>query len=220
MADRRQHKGTGVIPLLAAIKARPALVASLPDHLQTYLEMPILPSGWYPEDDYHDLITTLARAVTPEVPDDLDVWHVFGVLGARRDVAGNEQDVPEDSRVKSVGIYRRFSPGAGADLSDLFLRLQKLWTLYHDSGEMRIVYDTNWGPKVRAELKDFGFPERGVLQLQISYAVEYAKLGGFEIQGRIVAYGGRSDTALHIWEYQVADTPGNLAALERLPRPA
>jgi hypothetical protein len=123
VAQQAQIKGTN---LLAAVKSlrtqREAALSRLPPELQHYLHERILPSAWYSEDDFQQLLHALAAIM--RVPPSVDVWDYFGRVSA-----------PEQLR----GVYRAFLlPGdPAATLSTAAAH----WRSFHNTGELSLMLE-------------------------------------------------------------------------------
>lgn len=207
-----KHKGVGLIAVVKGIQASSRATALVPEALRHYLLDPILPSGWYPERDYNVLITTLANSVDRNAV--ADVWAYFGRAAAQRDIAGDQNVVPARSRTENAGIYRHFRATNASDVGGMFLRLSKMWGMYHDTG--RVVYTRH--PRaahvVVSRLLDFKFPIRGMAELQTAFVVEYARLAGISLIGALEHFGGGSHGCE--WQYQVQASHETLASLASL----
>jgi hypothetical protein len=212
-----KHKGVGVVAVVKGLKANPQARACVPPHLAPYLEMPILATSWYPEKDYNALIMLLAASIDPKQVGG-DVWAYFGRTAAQRDIGGDQSAVREASRIEKAGIYRNFRDIAAHDVAGLFLRMTKMWTLYHDSGRLFSTRHSDLPNVVVVQLHDFAFASQGMADLQTAYMVEYAKLSGFSIKGERVAYSPSGCE----WHYELASHPELERSMARLPagRPA
>src|SRR2546428_2763305 len=105
--DNPQHKGTGLIPLVAGLKVHPDIRETLPPQLHRYLDEALLPSGWYPEQDYVALLEVLVAKMNPATVGG-NVWAFLGRAAAQRDLAGDQDSTPPPSRTMSSGLYRQF----------------------------------------------------------------------------------------------------------------
>jgi hypothetical protein len=181
-----KHKGVGVLPVVMGIKANPNARARVPTHLASYMSDPIVATGWYPERDYHTLITLLASTIDPKQVGG-DVWAFFGRTAAQRDIGGAQEEVPERSRLPRAGLYRTYRDVAEHDLTGLFSRMSRVWGLYHDSGKMVFMRHPDKADGVVLRLLDFAFPVQGLADLQTAYLLEYALLSGFSMSGGHVA---------------------------------
>lgn len=123
-------KGTMLIGVVKSIKALPgssAIQSGLPERLQAYFKTRILPSRWYPEQDYVALLDVLAslmqknRQSIPDWPGDMGAWERIGL--------GSAQEF-------SNGPYRALF-GRDSVLSSL-QHFCSLWKLRHDTGELEV----------------------------------------------------------------------------------
>ena len=211
-----RHKGTGLLPIVQALKSHPAARARVPPELCHYLDTPILASGWYPEDDYHALLQLLAGLVPPEMTGGEEAWAFFGKVAAQRDIAGNQDSVDADSRTPVAGVYKDFADTGKDGVVGLFLRARKLWSLYHDTGQYSLTRSHDDPHSVIIRLTEFRFPARGIVELQMAYVLEFARLVGHPLEGRI-RRASSADGGLYEWEYRCAPTDENAASLARLP---
>jgi hypothetical protein len=205
-----------MIGVVQALKSHRRARARIPAELLHYLDEPILASGWYPEDDYHVLLQLLAD-LTPAAAVGGDVWKFFGKVGAQRDIAGDQRAVHERSRTSAAGLYKRFAERGSEGIGGIFLRATKLWALYHDTGTFTALRSRDDPSVVVLRLTGFRFPSRGVVELQQGYMVEYIRLLGHTVEGRIRRASG-ADGGLYEWEYRCARTPENLESLALLPQ--
>src|SRR5262245_7645260 len=88
----------------------PRFRALLPPHLHTYLDEEIVVSAWYPCQEYLDLLRVLALTIDP-APLGGTVQHVyrsFGIMAARRDLRGDQEQLREEVRLPKHqrGLYR------------------------------------------------------------------------------------------------------------------
>ena len=115
-------KGMGLVQLVRLARARKRRARALLDEpLHRYLDRRILPSRWYPEEDYLALIGVVVRLLAEEngAGDRASVLAELGAGQARQDLEG------------PYGIMLRRGDPAGT-----LERLGSLWRLYHDSGRM------------------------------------------------------------------------------------
>ena len=204
-----KHKGVGLVAVVKGVKASPKATALVPEAQRRYLSDALLPSGWYPERDYNALLLALADSIDRGAIG--DVWAYFGRTAARRDVAGEQADIPARSRTETAGIYRNFRNGSPDDLAGLCLRIAKIWSMYHDTGRVSFTRHRSTPGLMLGRIHDFQFPVRGMADLQTAFTVEFALLAGIQISGRLERFneGG----SICEWHYQVAATPQNLASL-------
>lgn len=218
MGRERKHKGTSLLAVVTGLQAQPQdrVRAALAPSLHHYLQGSVLATGWYPEEDYNALIQALADVVDPDLLPD-DPWTVFGSIGAMRDVAADQEQLPEEVRTRSTGIYRRFHLGVGAGPYELFKHASALWGLYHDSGCMTFYRDPNRDRAVRGLLEDFPMPHVGFLRLNQGYLLTYADRCGVPITAGDLVFGGPRGHRPHIFEYLVEDTPEARQSLSSMP---
>lgn len=207
-----KHKGVGMMAIIKALKANVVARARVPAHLASYLQEPIVATGWYPERDYSELITLLASCIDPKQVGG-DVWAFFGRTAAQRDIGGEQHDVPERSRLAHVGIYRKFRDVPDADVAGLFSRMTRVWNLYHDTGRMVFMRHPTKPNALVVRLHDFSFPLRGLADLQTAYMLEYAKLSGFSLRGEHVASWPKGCE----WYYELANQADLGPAMATLP---
>jgi hypothetical protein len=211
-----KHKGTGLLPIVKALRSARG-EAAVPEHLRRYLHEHIVASAWYPEADYSALLQVLAKlAATDEVP---DVWALFGVTGAQRDLAGEQGLVREDLRLENVGVYRGFVGNETTSVATMFRRLATLWSAYHDTGRMEIEASSTDDCTVYTRVFDFKFPVRGIAELQAAYACEYARLVGIKMLGRVTRSTAEG-AAYNEWEYSVERSPEAVLSIAELRRGA
>ena len=212
-----KHKGVGILAVVKGIKANPRAKTLIPELLHHYLAEPVLPSGWYPERDYNLMIELLARHVDRSaIPD--DVWVFFGRTAAQRDIAGEQGHLPTESRTQTAGIYRKLRIENPRDLAGLFLRLEKIWGLYHDSGRLTVTRHPEHACTAIVRISGFRFPFRGLVDLQTGFMTEYARLVGVQLTGRMV----RSVAAglpFCEWHFRVQPSAESGASIGTLPAP-
>jgi hypothetical protein len=133
MAKTMQAKGTAVVGAVAVMKANEATYRQLlPRELLHYLDEPVLISGWYPMEDYLELLRILAATIDPKVMGG-DAYRAFGIIAARRDLRGTQTHVPADQRVERAGLYRS-AVDSDLGLSGRIRRGLWLRSLYYSSG--------------------------------------------------------------------------------------
>jgi hypothetical protein len=133
MAKPMQAKGIAVVGTVAAMKANEELFRRrLRPELLRYLDEPIHLSGWYPMEEYLELMRALAITLDPKSMGG-DVYRALGIIGAKRDLQGNQTPVPEDQRVERAGLYRSTLDNE-LSLSSRIRRALWLRSLYYSSG--------------------------------------------------------------------------------------
>jgi hypothetical protein len=180
-AAHAHHKGTGLIPLAAGLKVHPDVRDKLPVRLHKYLDEPVLPSAWYPEEDYIALLEVLASTMDSATVGG-NVWSFIGRAAAQRDLAG-DQDSPPPSRAPASGLYRQFVKSERTTPPEFFLRARKLWQLYHDTGTLDL-YRRSGTEVVVLRLSGYQFAFRGLVESQTAYFLEFARLSGLKMEGR------------------------------------
>ncbi len=210
-----RHKGVGVLAVVKGIKANPRARAQVPADLSSYLTRPILPSGWYPEHDYNVLIELLARYVDC-AGGAADVWTTFGRAAARHDIAGERNGLAGDAAGETVGIYRKFAAANARDVAGVFLRLEKIWSLYHDTGQLRVARHAEHASTVVVRISGFRFAFRGLMELQTGFMSEYARLLGLSIQASLVRSTGGGEPCSE-WHCRLPQSAEHLATIRALP---
>lgn len=200
--------------MVKGIKANERARTRVRPELRHYLSDPILPSGWYPESDYNVLIELLARSVEPRTVGG-DVWAYFGRVAAQRDIAGEQGEVPSHSRVENPGIYRKFRDGHAGDVIGMFRRVERIWTMYHDTGQLTVMRASNCNCAAVMRIANFIFPIRGLLELQTAYLVEFARLLDIPLKGMITRSVTDGDLLCE-WLYELEPRAENIAALAAL----
>ena len=123
-------RGTAVVGIGAALKpavqGNPAL---LPESLHAYVAHDIDLERWYPFDDYVALVRALAGTMSPDTAKG-DVYRAIGIIGARRDLLGVHDNVPENQRPKQSGTYRGALAGV-TGLASLVKRVLHLRERYY-----------------------------------------------------------------------------------------
>jgi hypothetical protein len=207
-----KHKGTGLLPIVKALQSARG-EAAVPEHLRHYLREQIMASAWYPEADYNVLLQVLATlAATDEVP---DVWALFGVTGAQRDLAGEQGLVREVNRLENVGVYRRFVGSETTSVATMFRRMVTLWSAYHDTGRIENEVSATDDCTVYMRVFDFKVPVRGIAELTTAYTCEYARLVGINMRGRVTRTTAEG-AAYNEWEYIVERSPEAVLSIAEL----
>jgi hypothetical protein len=187
----------------------------IPAELRHYLEEPILISEWYPERDCQTLVRVLADSVDPSAVGG-NVWEYFGRVGAKRDVGGSQDSVPEAQRTAAAGFYRRFADGVKGDAASAFEHAVRLWVVYHDTGRMAVYRSPQDDCMVVLRLSNFTVLYPEYLDMLTGYTLEYTLLRGVRAEGGVVSSPkGKKDH--HEWHFRVPRTPANIASLKALP---
>jgi hypothetical protein len=210
--DFPQHKGTGLIPLVAGLKVHPDIRDRLPARLHRYLDEPVLPSGWYPEEDYVALLEVLAAKMDPATVGG-NVWAFIGRAAAMRDLAGDQESTPPPSRAPASGLYRQFVKIEPTKPAEFFLRARKLWQLYHDTGTLDLFRRAGTDIVV-LRLSGYQFAFRGLVESQTAYFLEFARLSSLKMEGRAVA-GAKGEFT--DWEFKLEADPEVAQWIATLP---
>jgi hypothetical protein len=145
-------KGTALVGVISALKPaverKPDLV---PAALVHYLSEEVDPAGWFPFDDYVNLMKILATTIDPAKAKG-DVWRAFGIIGAQRDLRGVQDNVPEEQRPKQTSIYSGKLQGV-TGLASLVKRGLHLRELYYSRGYYKVKRLTE--RKLMVTLHDF-----------------------------------------------------------------
>jgi hypothetical protein len=164
-----QAKGTAIVGAVAVMKANEEIYRRLlrPQMLH-YLDDPVLVSGWYPMEDYLELLRILAATIDPKVMGG-DAYRAFGIIAARRDLRGSQTHVPEDQRVERAGLYRS-AVDSGLGLSGRIRRGLWLRSLYYSSGHYEA---TRSGERsLRLTLCDFPMVSAELCRVGTGYLIE------------------------------------------------
>lgn len=170
-------KGIAILPIVYALRANEAWArAELPSALQHYLTDQILPSGWYPDEDWLGLLRVLAKSVTPEAAPQ-GPYVMFGRMAALRDLGDDQSEVPLAARTDTGGVYRQLAAGK-LDPVGLLRRMSKVWSLYHDTGNAEITRDPRRANVVVYRLSDYPLASREVCEINRGYGEEYGRMTG------------------------------------------
>ena len=116
-------KGTAIIEIVKALRGIEDAAARLvPEKLQHYLTESLLPTKWYPEEDYKALLIILGTIIAPRIPG--NVWEYFGEQGAARDLSG---------------VYAGVADYYKSDPWTALLRMGRLWPLYRNTGRVEVI---------------------------------------------------------------------------------
>jgi hypothetical protein len=216
MAAVPHHKGVGLLPIVKALKLVPERTTAVPADLQRYLEDHyVVTSEWYPEQDYNVLVQVLADIVQ-KAGRVSDVWEYFGKAAAQRDLMGLQTLIPKDSRLETAGAYRNFVGREATSIYSLFVRLSKLWSMYHDTGKMTVARSASDACVVIVRVADFIFPSRGVVEIQMAYCCEFARLTGNTVAGRILSATSSQDPVTE-WAYTCERSQEIMDSIAQLP---
>jgi hypothetical protein len=208
----RRHKGTGIAPIVSVLRTHPQRETLVPAHLQKYFEQSVLVSGWYPEDEYFQLLEILSKAFDRK---DFggDPWTQMGIMGARRDIGGVET-IEGPARAAHIGIYKHYASAEGG-VAMFFQRADKVWTQYHDTGHYEIVGRMGQNAVVR-RLVDFHVKLHNYTRLQAAYVQEYARLVGIEMTVTVLRSTAKGDAHCE-WLCRLDRSPPTLAYIAALP---
>lgn len=147
-------KGTGISTVLKLLKKQG--VTQLPKDLASYTESQVLVASWYPEEDFLDLLQTLAGAAPAK---EKDPWQWIGRAVAHVDL---------------LQIYS-FMVQKGSPIGTL-QRLPRLWRLYHDSGRADVgILDVG---RAQVQVADYAFADEHFCRWMKGYIAEMLHIGG------------------------------------------
>lgn len=208
------HKGTGVFPVVTALKAHPRGPRAVPPALRDYLTRRMVATEWYPQADLDVLMQCLADVL--ERDGMRDVWDYFGRTAAQRDLKGSQSAIPEERRVKTAGLYRPFA-GEELTIATLFHRLGVLWTLYHDAGRVLAWRAASDECRAIVRLMDYDLSDPKLARMHLAYSCEYGRILGINISGRVVRTTSEG-APFNEWEYSCEPTRQNIESLALLPQ--
>jgi len=210
------QKGTSVLPVILALKAHPDRQKLVPEPLWKYFDEHLLVSGWYPEKDYFVLLHALVRTIDPKTVGG-DVWRYFAKFSVQRDIAGEDiaGSTPE-ARSETKGVYRNFAAAAVGDPDLLFKRATRLWSQYHDTGQMVVVGGRARAHSVYVQLTGLHIPIDGFVRLQGYYLEEFGALLGLKLTSKVTKATSRGHSLCE-WEYNLPATPACEAYIASLP---
>jgi hypothetical protein len=140
-------KGANLVMLVRALRSQRELARKvLPARLQKYLSERVLPTRWYPEQDFMDILTTLGK-IDPVLATH---WATMGQIRAAEDV--KESFKP----LLHLGDPQRTIAGAAI-----------LWRSYHDTGEVVVVPQSRQSATVH--LRDFPIRSRELCAVNVGY---------------------------------------------------
>ena len=213
------HKGTGFLHVVEELRRLPDVRRRVPKDLWHYLDETVLPSSWYPERHYALLLHALVSALDPREAGGAP-WSHLGRLSARQDLARDSSSVtppPGESGPPSragSGYYRQFVKSGPIDPGAFFLRVKKLWQLRHDTGSLEVTRLSLDPPRVKLRLDGFRFGEAGMAELQTAYVLEFGRLSGIAMHGRLTSSRATGTTE---WEYTLEPGSAITAWPESLP---
>jgi hypothetical protein len=150
-------KGTTLINAVKALRSdKNAARALLPEHLHKYLDEPILPFAWYPEEDVLAIVRAVAK-VTP-IPG-VDIYDFMGRTLARTDLEG---------------VYAHLlCPG---DPERSLREAAIIWGVYHDTGKVVVVESGD--NYVVTENSGHTYPSREICRIVAGWNAELAVMAG------------------------------------------
>jgi hypothetical protein len=147
-------KGTAIIQMIKALKSFPNQGRTLlPARLHHYLEGRILISNWYPEADYFEIISAVAKAYAPRMS---DPWETLGRLSAQRDLST---------------VYRALCRPAPLLVALEWVR--EVFRMYHDSGRFVIEGDDNFA---HMDVFDYATVSANNCRMITAYSREHLKM--------------------------------------------
>ena len=213
MAREPRQKGTSVLPVVLALKARPDRQELVPKELWRYFDDHLVVSGWYPERDYFVLVEALAKTIDPSSVGG-DVWRFFARYSVKGDLGGT--DVTGGGKSATKGVYRNFASVTAGEPELLFRHATRLWSQYHDTGTMQIVGGRAKTNSVVVRLVGFHIPIEGFVKLQGYYLEEFGRMVGLELESRVTRSTARASPFCE-WEYLIARTPASELYVASLP---
>jgi hypothetical protein len=199
------QKGVSVLPVVNALKAHPDREKLVPRRLWKYFDDHLVVSGWYPERDYFVLLEALVKTMDGSIQGK-DVWRYFAEFSVKKDI-GRGDGVAGKEEVKG-GVYRSFASAVAGDPAQLFLRAEKLWSQYHDTGTMKISGGRPLENAVVMQLVGFRVPVDGFVRLQGYYLEEFGRLVGVEVESKVTRSTARGDPYCE-WAHVLARTPAS-----------
>ena len=130
-------KGSALGGPVAALKPLFAKNAELiPAPLRHYRSEEVVVGNWYPFDDYVALLKILASTIDASKVKG-DVWRSFGIIGARRDLQGSQDNLPKEQRAQQGAVYSGKLQGV-TGLASLVRRGLHLRELYYSRGYYKV----------------------------------------------------------------------------------
>lgn len=132
-----QVKGLALEPTVAAI--RPAFERSpelVEEALRGYFAEPIDAAKWYPAPDYLALVRVMGSLMDIEKCKG-DPYRAVGIIGARRDIGGDQPAVPQEQRSQVVGAFSGVLSGV-TGLATLVRRSLHLRERYYSRGYYKV----------------------------------------------------------------------------------
>lgn len=203
--------GIAILPIVQALRADETVARSLlAPELIHYLSDHIVPTNWYPDADWIELLRALARIVPPENAP-LGPYVMFGRLAALRDLADNQNGAPIAARTETGGVYRQLITGP-LDPVSWMRRMTKVWSLYHDTGVAELLRDPSRPNVITYRLNDYPLATREVFEINRGYAEQYGSLVGTPCE---VISIEPTPGFEHSWsmEVQFTETPVNVGSI-------
>jgi hypothetical protein len=191
-----RHKGTCIAPIVAVLRLHPQRDTIVPKHLAKYFDQPVLVSGWYPNDEYFELLQLLSKAFDRKHFGG-DPWIRMGVSAAQRDIAGvPDRDMPGkaegDLRTSQVGVYKQYG-AMERGVEGFFQRAAKIWSQYHDTGRYETVGRIPGRTAIVRRMVGFQSTVSGYARLQGAYVEEYARLVGVPMSVSVLRNSAQGD---------------------------
>ncbi len=202
-----------MLPVVVALKNHPDRERLVPKELWKYFDEHLLVSGWYPERDYFVLIEALVKTIDPGAVGG-DVWRYFAKFSVKNDIEGAPTEATAEAHNK--GIYRRFAAVGASDPASVFLRANKLWSQYHDTGRMEVHGGRVEKNSVVSRLLGFHIPIEGFVRLQGYYLEEFGRVVGVGLESKVTRSTAKGDPFCE-WEFTLERTPSTLAYVASLP---
>ena len=159
-----QAKGTIVVPTVRFLRTRRReALERLPERLHSYLKEPLQTGQWYPEEDFLELLRTMATLMPGSGP---GLFEQLGRAGAAEHLSGVYQHLTLD----------------GSDPLGIARRTFALWSTMHDTGRMRTLDPTPHGATF--VLEGYAHPCREMCATLTGYFSEALRLAGLDAHVR------------------------------------
>lgn len=153
-------KGTIVVPTVRFLRTRREEARTrLPERLHGYLEETLQTGQWYPEEDFLELLRTMAALLPGSGP---AIYEQLGRAAAAEHLSGVYHHLNLDGQ-DHLGIARRSFA---------------LWSTMHDTGRMRTVDPTPTGATF--VLEGYALPSKEMCATLTGYFGESLRLAGLE----------------------------------------
>lgn len=157
-------KGTILVPTVRFLRTRREEArARLPERLHPYLEETLQTGQWYPEEDFLELLRTMAELLPGS---GTALYEQLGRAAAAEHLAGVYQHLHVD----------------GDDLLGLTRRSFALWSTMHDTGRLRALEPGPHGTTF--VLEDYAHPCVEMCATLTGYLTEALRLAGLEARLR------------------------------------